>query len=98
MAYSKLNVDIVQKSQAAPPTDVNSEIVQKLIRAIKELRGIDAKARGIRGGTVAAFFRRIGSPALVWMTADEVEHQPNEFYRVRNCIEDAKVFIYLAMN
>ena len=94
----KINVDIVQKSQAAPPTDVNSEIVQKLIKAIKELRGIKARPGGIGGGTVAAFFRRIGAPAVVWMTADEVEHQPNEFCRVRNCIEDAKVFIYLAMN
>jgi succinyl-diaminopimelate desuccinylase len=94
----KINVEIVQSSQAAPPTDVNSEIVQKLIRAIKELRGIDARPGGVGGGTVAAFFRRIGVPAVVWMTADEVEHQPNEFCRIKNCIEDAKVFIYLAMN
>ncbi len=94
----KINVEIVQASQAAPPTDVNSEIVQKLIKALKELRGIEPVAGGIGGGTVAAFFRRLGVPAVVWMTADDVEHQPNEFCRVDNCIEDAKIFIYIALN
>ncbi len=93
----KIIVDIVQKSQAAPPTDVKSEIVQKLMRAIKELRGIDPVPGGIGGGTVAAALREMGIPAVVWMTADEVEHQPDEFCRVENCIGDAKVFIYLSL-
>lgn len=94
----KINVEIVQASQAAPPTDVNSEIVQKLMKALRELRDIEPVAGGIGGGTVAAFFRRLGIPAVVWMTADDVEHQPNEYCRVDNCINDAKVFIYLALN
>ncbi|AGB04935.1 acetylornithine deacetylase or succinyl-diaminopimelate desuccinylase [Aciduliprofundum sp. MAR08-339] len=94
----KINVEIVQASQAAPPTDVNSEIVQKLMKALRELRGIEPVAGGIGGGTVAAFFRRVGIPAVVWMTADDVEHQPNEYCRVDNCINDAKVFIYLALS
>ena len=97
MEKVKIEVEVVQSSQAAPPTDVNSEVVQKLIRALKEVRGIDSKAGGIGGGTVAAAFRAIGIPAVVWMTADDVEHQPDEFCRLENCIGDAKVFIYLAL-
>jgi len=93
----KIDVEIVQSSQAAPPTDVNSEVVQKLMAAIRELRGIEPVPGGIGGGTVAAAFRQVGIPAVVWMTADDVEHQPDEFCRVENCINDAKVFVYLAL-
>ncbi len=93
---AKINVDIVQKSDPSK-TDGGSEVVLKLKNALRDLRGIDAKIGGIGGGTVAAAFRRIGIPAVVWMTADDVEHQPDEFCRIKNCIEDAKVFAYLAM-
>ncbi len=92
-----INIDIVSRSDAAPPTDVNSEVVQRLIKALKKLRGIEPVPGGIGGGTVAAAFRRIGVPAVVWMTADDVEHQPNEFCRIKNLMEDAKVFAYMAM-
>jgi len=97
MEKVKIEVDVVQSSQAAPPTDMKSEVVQKLIKALKELRGIEPVPGGIGGGTVAAAFRNVGIPAVVWMTADDVEHQPDEFCRVENCINDAKVFIYLAL-
>ena len=93
---AKIEVEVVQKSEPSK-TDENSEIVIKLKQALKELRGIEVKIGGIGGGTVAAAFRRIGIPAVVWMTADDVEHQPDEFCRIKNCIEDAKVFAYLAM-
>ncbi|MCD6276552.1 MAG: M20 family metallo-hydrolase [Thermoplasmata archaeon] len=94
---AKIELEIVSKSRAAPPTPMESEVVQKLIKAIKELRGIEPKAGGIGGGTVAAAFRAEGIPAVVWMTADDVEHQPNEFCRIKNLVEDAKVFAYLAL-
>ncbi len=93
----RIEIEVVSRSDAAPPTEVNSEIVQRLIKALKELRGIEPVPGGIGGGTVAAAFRRIGVPAVVWMTADEVEHQPNEFCRIENLVEDAKVFAYIAM-
>jgi len=93
----KIEVEVIQSSQAAPPTDVNSEVVQKLVKALKEVRNIEPIPGGIGGGTVAAAFRNVGIPAVVWMTADDVEHQPDEFCRVENCINDAKVFIYLAL-
>lgn len=94
---AKINVEIVQKSQAAPPTPENSEIVVNLMKAIKDLRDLNAKIGGIGGGTVAAAFRKMGIPAVVWMTADEVEHQPDEFCRIENLVEDAKVFAYISL-
>ena len=94
---AKINVDIVQISQASPPTPEESEIVLRMKEALRELRRLQPKIGGIGGGTVASAFRRLGIPAVVWMTADEVEHQPDEFCRIKNCIEDAKVFAYIAM-
>ncbi len=95
---AKINVEVVQKSQAPPPTPEDSEVVMKLKEAIREIRGIEPVAGGIGGGTVAAFFRRLGIPAVVWMTADDVEHQPDEFCRVENCINDAKVFLHMLLS
>ena len=60
-------------------------------------RGLDATVGGIGGGTCAAFFRKQGIPAVVWSTIDEVAHQPDEYARIKNMVEDAKVFALLAL-
>lgn len=91
----KIDVEVVARSDAPPPTSPNSEIIVKLKRAIKIARGIDAKVGGIGGGTYAAIFRRKGIPAAVWATVDETAHNPNEYARVSNIVEDAKVFALL---
>ncbi|NPA76116.1 MAG: M20 family metallo-hydrolase [Euryarchaeota archaeon] len=92
-----IKVEVVQRGEpSATPED--SEIVKKLVRALKELRGIEPIIGGIGGGTVAAAFRKIGIPAVVWMTADDVEHQPDEYCRIENLVNDAKVFAYLALH
>ena len=52
---------------------------------------------GIGGGTVAAFFRRAGLPAVVWSKIEDTCHQPNEYTTVENMIGDAKVFANLFM-
>ena len=44
---------------------VNADIVTALKAGIKEVLGVDAKAYGIGGGTVAAFFRRLNLPVVV---------------------------------
>ena len=94
---AKINVEIVQKGEPSQ-TPKDSEIVKKLEKALRELRGIEPRIGGIGGGTVAAAFRKVGIPAVVWMTADDVEHQPDEFCRIENLVNDAKVFAYLAMD
>ncbi len=82
----------VQRAQAAPETSPNSEVVTRLMAAIKDEYGSDAKPQGIGGGTVAAFLRRAGHPAVVWSTCVHNAHQPNENSRISWQIGDAKVF------
>jgi succinyl-diaminopimelate desuccinylase len=95
---AKITLEILQK-QTAPNLKVgNAEIVALLKKAIKETRGLDAKVGGIGGGTCAAFFRRIGIPAVVWSTIDEVAHQPNEYAKIENMVNDAKIFALLAIS
>jgi len=93
---AKIKIEVLQKSVAPKPTDANSKIVNMLKEAIKTVRGVDAKVGGIGGGTCAAFFRKIDVPAVVWSTIDEMAHQPNEYARIENLVNDAKVFAFLA--
>jgi len=93
---ARIKIEIVSKSVAPKPTDANSQIVLMLKEAIKETRGIEPKVGGIGGGTCAAFFRAIGAPAVVWCTIDEMAHQPDEYAKVDNMVNDAKVFALLA--
>jgi succinyl-diaminopimelate desuccinylase len=93
-----IKIEIVQKSVAPKPTDVNAKIVVMLKEAIKEVRGIEPKVGGIGGGTCAAYFRRIGIPAVVWSTIDETAHQPNEYAKVENLVNDAKIYASLMIS
>jgi succinyl-diaminopimelate desuccinylase len=94
---AKISIELLQKSSAPRPTDANSEAVTKLRETLKTVRGIEPKTGGIGGGTCAAFFRRIGAPAVVWSTIDETAHQPNEYTKIENMINDAKIFASLAI-
>ncbi len=93
---ARIKIEIVSKSVAPKPTDANTKIVLMLKEAIKETRGIEPRAGGIGGGTCAAFFRAIGAPAVVWCTIDEMAHQPDEYAKIDNMVNDAKVFALLA--
>ena len=93
---AKITVEIMQNQPAPELVDCNSPIVILLQKTIKEARNINATVGGIGGGTCAAFFRAQGIPAVVWSTIDEVPHQPNEYAKIQNMIEDAKVFALLA--
>jgi succinyl-diaminopimelate desuccinylase len=87
-----IRIEILSKSIAPKPTEANSKIVRILKEAIKTARGIEPKVGGIGGGTCAAFFRKIDIPAVVWSTIDETAHQPNEYARIENLINDAKIY------
>ena len=93
---ARIKVEVVSKSVAPKPTDANAKIVLMLKEAIRETRGIEPRAGGIGGGTCAAFFRAIGAPAVVWCTIDEMAHQPDEYAKIDNMVNDAKVFAMLA--
>ncbi len=91
-------IETVQKAIAPKLKDGNSEIVKLLKEAVKNARGIDATVGGIGGGTCAAFFRKIDIPAVVWSTVDEIAHQPNEYTKIENMANDAKIFALLAIS
>ena len=93
---AKIKIEVLHKSVAPKPTDANSKIVVMLKDAIQKVRGIEPKVGGIGGGTCAAFFRKIEAPAVVWSTIDETAHQPNEYAKIENLVNDAKVFAFLA--
>jgi succinyl-diaminopimelate desuccinylase len=93
---AQIKFEPIQKSVAPKPTDANARIVTMLEEAIKTVRRITPKVGGIGGGTCAAFFRRIDVPAVVWCTHDEMAHQPNEYAKIDNIANDAKVFALLA--
>jgi len=92
-----ITIKAVQQEENTLPTSPNSEVVEKLKISLKKLRRLNPKPIGIGGGTVALYFRRKGIPTAVWSTLDEMAHQPNEYCKIRNLIDDAKVFIHVAL-
>lgn len=91
----KVDVEAVQKQQAAPPTPVDADVVKRLAAAITEVYGVKPLPQGVGGGTVAALLREKGFEAAVWGTIDELAHQPNEYCVIDNMVGDAKVFAHL---
>ncbi len=93
-----VDIDFVQKEEAAPPTDPDADVVLGLREAVWDVYAVEARPGGIGGGTVAAFLRRAGIPAAVWARMDETMHGPDEYCRISNLVGDAKVFAHLMLN
>ena len=94
---AKIEVEVLQK-ESSPPTPENAELVKKLRKIIEELREVKTKVYGIGGNTCASFFRKAGFVNTVaWCTVDGTAHQPNEYCRIENMVEDAKVFAMLPL-
>jgi succinyl-diaminopimelate desuccinylase len=91
-------VEPVYRQEAATPTPADAPVVKYLKRAIKTVTGLEARPMGIGGGTVAAFFRKAGLPAAVWMTMPDTPHRPNEYCLIKDIIADAKVFACLYLD
>ena len=95
---AKIELTQVQCEENTSPTPTDSEIVVKLKAALKNLRGLDAKTIGIGGGTVGLYFRRKGIHTAVWSTLDDMAHQPNEYCKIDNIVNDAKVLLHVALS
>ncbi len=93
----KIKFEPVQLGEAAPATDKNAEVVDRLKKAINEVYDVEAKPMGIGGGTFAAIIRRSGFDVAVWSTLDDVCHQPNEYCVISNMVNDAKVFAHVCL-
>jgi succinyl-diaminopimelate desuccinylase len=94
---ARIEIEVLQKAVAPKPTDEKARVVVILKEAVRKSMKVTPRVGGIGGGTCAAFFRQIGIPAVVWSTVDEVAHQPNEYSKIMNLSNDAKVFALLAL-
>ena len=92
----QIDVDIVHQQQASD-TNPDCHLVHSLQTAIHQVYGIQAKAHGIGGGTVAAYARHQGFPAAVWATLPGNAHQANEQTSIQSILQDAKVMTQLAL-
>lgn len=88
----KIDISYPQSNQAPEPTPTDAEVVLKLQKAIELTRDIKPITGGIGGGTCAAILRKKGLPAVVWATLDETAHQPNEYCKIENLINDTITF------
>jgi succinyl-diaminopimelate desuccinylase len=82
---------------APPPTPADTPVAKALEKAVADVLGRKAKPVGIGGGTVAAFFREAGIPAVCWCTLAATLHGPNEYCKIENLLNDARVFAHLAL-
>jgi succinyl-diaminopimelate desuccinylase len=90
-----IHLTYLQKTDSAPKTNVDSEIVLRLSKAIQTVKGARAHAVGIGGGTCANPFRREGIDAVVWSTIRETAHDANEYIEIANMVSDAQVYAAL---
>jgi len=89
---ARIGVEIEQANRSGPPSSTESIALMSLASAIKKIKGVDAIPRGIGGGTCANLFRLAGYDAYVWQTVEEMAHSVNEYCRVDNMVNDAKVY------
>jgi succinyl-diaminopimelate desuccinylase len=88
----------IERSDAAPPTSADSDVVRLLKASVKEVLEVTPTLGGIGGGTFAAFFRRRGIPAVVWeQECEAAAHQPDEYTETDYIVNNAKVFATMMM-
>jgi succinyl-diaminopimelate desuccinylase len=90
----KINIELVMRERS-PATSEKSEIVIRLKTALQEVKGLAAYPVGIGGGTCAAFFRQAGMEVAVWQTCDGMAHAVNEYSRIKNLLNDARIFSHV---
>ncbi|WP_428568354.1 MAG: M20 family metallo-hydrolase [Solidesulfovibrio sp. DCME] len=91
-----IDYEVVQQEQAAPATPEDAPIVRKVMDGIQAVyAGAQPRPMGIGGGTVAAYLRRRGYPAVVWATLEHNAHQPNERTSIAKTIGDAQVMAHV---
>ena len=78
-----------------PPTAHDAPVVLALEEAVRDVYGVQARPKGVGGGTVAAVFRKHDYPAAVWSRYCHMAHQPNEYCLIANMVGNAKVYAHL---
>ena len=90
--HTSIKFEEIEKEPAGPATAEDSEVAVLLSRAVSEISRVRPRFVGIGGQTVGNLFRREGIPTAVWSTIDDVPHEPNEYSKIANLINDTKVF------
>ncbi len=90
--HASIDLEVVEKEPAGPATQEESDVAVVLGRAVSKVARVKPRFTGIGGQTVGNLFRREGIPTAVWSTIDDVPHEPNEYSRIANLINDTKVF------
>jgi len=91
--HSELSIE--NRLDAPSPTPADAPAVKMLKRAVREVYGVEGRPMGIGGSTVAAFFRKVGYPAVVWARSGGTAHQANESCLIASMVGDAKVFAHV---
>ena len=89
---AKITFEEVEKETAGPAASEDSEVAVLLSRAVRQVAKAKPRFTGIGGQTVGNLFRREGIPTAVWSSIDDVPHEPNEYSKKANLINDTKVF------
>ncbi len=90
-----IEIEVFNREDPAQPTSIDSPIVKMLSNRISEKLKLSPRFGGIGGSTCALFFRARGLPAAVWSIDDGMAHQPNEYCKIDDMINTAKVFASL---
>jgi len=90
--HATIKFEEIEKEPAGPSTAEDSEVAILLSRAVSKISRVKPRFVGIGGQTVGNLFRKEGIPTVVWSTVDDVPHEPNEYSRIANLINDTKVF------
>ena len=93
---AQIQVDILI-DDISKPTDPRKAVVKLVEAAVKEVCHNKPRVMGVGGGTVGAYLRNAGYPAVVYSKLEETMHQPNEYSSIKNTLSDAKVFALVAM-
>ncbi len=92
---AKVKVEPEQLVQAPAQTPADAPVVAMLSSAVREVYEKEPFVKGIGGGTVAAFFRKRGIPAVVWGRNQGQAHNPNEYSVIANMVDNAKVYAHM---
>ena len=89
---AKIEIEVVNREESTR-TSPDAPVVKKLRKAVEDVYHVKAYSGGIGGGTCAALFRKQGFDAVVWGKIDEICHMPNEYCKIENLVNDAKVYL-----
>lgn len=88
---AEIEMEAVNREESTR-TSPTAPVVKKLKKAVEAVYHTKPYPGGIGGGTCAALFRKKGFDAVVWGKIDDTCHMPNEYCRIENMVNDAKVY------